>query len=94
MLKPDRRRAAVTSADITRQEEALEALKSRLQRQEYDRIHIAAQEAGIDLAVIPHQSLVDALKPLAGSFRRADAHTTGKAKARAVAIERQEKDGG
>ena len=94
MLKPDRRRAAVTSADITRQEEALEALKSRLKQQEYDRIHIAAQEAGIDLAVIPHQSLVDALKPLAGSFRRAEAYTTGKAKARAMAVERQEKDGG
>ena len=94
MLKPDRRRAAVTPADIARQEEALEALKSRLQRQEYDRIHMAAQEAGIDLAAIPHQALVDALKPLAGSFRRAEASAVGKAKARAVATQRQEKDGG
>ena len=94
MLKPDRRRAAVTPADIARQEEALEALKARLQRQEYDRIHMAAQEAGIELAAIPHQALVDALKPLASSFRPVQAATAGKAKARAVAPERQEKDGG
>ena len=54
MLKPYRRSGAVTPADTTRQEEALEVLKSRLQRQEYDRMHTAAQDAGIDLAVIPH----------------------------------------
>jgi hypothetical protein len=61
MLKPDRRRAAVTSADITRQEDALEALKSRLQRQEYQRVHAAAEEAGVDLSALPHQALVDVL---------------------------------
>ena len=82
MLKPDRRRAAVTSADITRQEDALEALKSRLQRQEYERVNVAAEEAGVDLSALPHQVLVDALKPLAGSFRRAETASGGKIKAR------------
>ena len=82
MLKPDRRRSAVTSADVTRHEEALEALKSRLQRQEYERVAAAAQEAGVDLTALPHQALVDALKPLAGSFRRAETSSSGKTKAR------------
>ena len=82
MLKPDRRRAAVTSADITRQEAALEALKSRLQRQEYERVNAAAEVAGVDLSALPHQTLVDALKPLAGSFRRSETSSAGKTKAR------------
>ena len=82
MLKPDRRRAAVTSADITRQEDALEALKLRLQRQEYERVHAAADEAGVDLSALPHQALVDALKPLAGSFRCAETSSGGKTKTR------------
>ncbi len=82
MLKPDRRRAAVTSADITRHEDALEALKARLQRQEYERVSAAAEEAGVDLSAVPHQTLVEALKPLAGSFRRPEGPSGGKAKTR------------
>ena len=82
MLKPDRRRAAVTVADIIRQEDALEALKSRLQRQEYERVNAAAEEAGVDLSALPHQALVDALKPLASSFRRAETSSGGKTKTR------------
>ena len=82
MLKPDRRRAAVTAADIIRQEDALEALKSRLQRQEFERVNAAAEEAGVDLSALPHQALVDALNPLAGSFRRAETSSGVKTKTR------------